>query len=253
MSIIRNYIDGQFRNEKKEKVGIGGFLAFVRIRERTLRSSDVPTVYLEDGSSISDHIIRKPLSILIEGNVSDVYIRPLLIISAIQRVSKELGVITQYIPERTVSQISVVASIANDFTSAIDRVDSVIDAGQQLAGYAGLIDNASGGNIKTFVDSMEANFFSNELISIDMPYNKYDRMRITNLEIEKDNENNAISFRLDAQQVNFVKNILIPVRAAKAPSDNVDGQLDNVDDKGVQDGEEVPHSTLSFITNKFGW
>ena len=247
MSIIRDYINGQFRNEKKEEVGIGGFTALARVTERTVRTSDVPTVYLEDGSPISDHVIRKPLIIIIEGNVSDVHIRPFNLVSAIRRVQQAIGIITQYEPGRTTDQISIVADLTNNIVNAIDLIDSEIGEGQQLAGYLGLINAAAGSNIKSFIDNMETYFFGSELISIDMPYNKYDRMRITNLEVEKDNENSAVSFRLEAQQINFVKNILIPTSIVKEPANNVDGQCDNEDDKGVQEGAEVPHSFLTWI------
>jgi len=251
MSIIRNYIDGQFRNEKKEEVGIGGFTALARVMEKTVRTSDVPTVFLEDGSPISDHIIRKPLTIVIEGNVSDVHIRPSNLISAIRRVQQTLGIITQYEPGRTTDQVSKVSALINNAVNAIDKIDSEINAGQQLAGYLGLIGEASGSNIKSFVDNMETHFAGSTPISIDMPYNKYDRMRITSLEVEKDNENSAISFRLEAQQINFVKNLLVPLTIVKDPADNVDGQCDDVEDKGVQNGEEVPHSFIDYFTSLF--
>lgn len=252
MSLIRDYIDGQFRNEKKEEVGIGGFTALARVVERTVRSSDIPTVYLEDGSPISDHIIRKPLTIVIEGNVSDVHVSPSNFISAVQRVQQDIGVITQYLPERTTAQASKVSALVNDFTNAVDTIDSAINAGQQLTGYLGLIENAEVNNIKSFVDNMETHFFGSTLISIDMPYNKYDQMRITSLEIEKDNENEAISFRLEAQQINFVKNILIPISSVKAPADSVDGQLDNEADKGVQEGADIPHSFIGYLAEVVG-
>lgn len=252
MSIIRDYIDGQFRNEKKEEVGIGGFTALARISEKTNRSSEVPTTYLEDGSPISDHIIRNPLTIAIEGNVSDVFVSPSNLIYAVRRAQKQLGVITQYIPDNTVVQLNKVSALATDIISAVDAIDSEINAGQQLSGYLGLVKNAVGNNIKSFVDAMEANFFSSSLLSIDMPYNKYDRMRITNLDIERDNENSAISFRLEAKQINFVKNIFTPVTPVKAPAENVNGQLDNVTDKGVQEGTTVPNSFLSYLTNITG-
>ena len=116
----------------------------------------------------------------------------------------------------------------------------------------GLVENAVGSNIKNFVDTMKALFLGNKTISIEMPYDTYDRMIITKLEIEKDNENNAISFRIEAQQINFVKNIFVPVTVVKAPADNVDGQLDNVEDKGVQDGEEVPYSFIDYLTRVTG-
>lgn len=249
---IRDYIDGQFRNEKKEQVGIGGFTALARITEKTVRSSEVPTVYLEDGSPISEHIIRKPLSIIIEGNVSDVYKQPSNLVYAIQRVQKAIGVITQYLPERTEAQVSVVSSLANDVVDALNGIDAEIKAGQQLTGYLGLINNSIGGNIKSFVDAMEAHFFSNETIAIDMPYNKYDRMRIINIEIEKDNSNIAVSFRLEAKQINFVEDILVPSIIVNAPSENVDGQLENITDKGVQEGEEIPTSLLNYLTDQLG-
>ena len=252
MSIIRDYIDGQFRNEKKEEIGIGGFTALARISEKTTRSSEVPVVYLEDGSPVSDHIIRKPLSIAIEGNVSDVHVKTSDLFYAIHRVQKTLGIITQYTLDSTTVQLSKISDISNDIINAVDKMDSEINAGQQLSGYLGLVKSAAGQNIKSFVDAMEAHFFSSTLISIDMPYNRYDRMRITNLEIERDNENSAISFRLEAKQINFVKNIFIPVTPVKNPAENIDGQLDDTEDKGVQEGATVPHSFLSYLTGVAG-
>jgi len=84
---IRDYINGQFENDGKdgEEVGIGGFTAFAQISEKFSRSAKVPTTFLEDGSHVNDHIIREPLTVSIEGNVSDVYAQPSAPVAAFPR------------------------------------------------------------------------------------------------------------------------------------------------------------------------
>ncbi len=252
MSIVRDYIAGQFRDVKAAEVGIGGYTALVRIQERVTRSSDVPVVYLEDGTPVSDHIIRKPLKLFIEGNVSDVYIRPSVLIPEVRRVQDQLGVITQYLPTRTQAQASRVSALVNDIANAVDRVDEEIRRGRQLAGYVGLIDDAVASNVDGFISNMETHFFGSTLISIEMPSRTYENMRITSLDINRDNEHNAVSFRMDATQVNFVATRQVPVGVVKAVASAVDGQLDEETEKGVQTGEKPPHSFLDYLFSMMG-
>ena len=251
MSIIKDFIDGHFLPTKTKEIGIGGFTALVRTRERYIRTSSVPTTYLEDGSYINDHIIRDPLEIQIEGNVSDVHIRPSKLLETIKRTQGYIGIITQYIPERTEAQANKVEEITNNFISAVNKIDAAIEAGEQLSGFIGLVDAASKSNIEAFIGDMESFYQSDELIEIDTISGLHEKMRITHLEVERDNEFNAISFRIEAKQLRFAESIFTKTTLAPSPSEGTNGATESVEDKGVQDGGEVPTSFLNYLLRVF--
>lgn len=249
MARIQDYIEGQFRADQREEVGIGGFTLMARVRERSTQTADVPTTFLEDGSHVNDHIILNPLTLSIEGMVSDVFVRPGPLQEIVRDAQRELGVITQYIPGRTASQLSRVSGIVNDLDSAIRRADSALDAGEQIAQYAGLQDATAQSNQEKFLDVMEGIRNSKALISIEMPFRTYERMCITSLEITRDNQMNALSFAMEAQQFRFAETVYRQLSAAPNAAAGNGGALDGETDRGAQEGEEVPSS---FLFDLFG-
>ena len=242
---IREYLGSQFGSDEQEAVGIGGFTTAARVRERVSRSASVPVTFLEDGSHINDHIIRNPLSLSIDGNVSDSFAMPNPAIAALQSAQAQVGNITQYAPARTQAQISRVSGLANDFTNAIDKVDNFLDSSNRVASYLGLQDDTAKSNIENFIDTMESLQEGEQLISIDMPFRTYDQMYITSLEITRNNQTNALDFTMELQQFRFADTISVQISAASNPSSATNGQTEGEKDKGVQEGEEVTESLLS--------
>ena len=242
---IRDYLGRQFDSDEQESVGIGGFTTAARVRERVSRSASVPTTFLEDGSHINDHIIRNPLSLSIEGNVSDTFVMPNPPIAALQSAQAQVGNITQYAPARTQAQISKVSGLANDFINAVDKVDNFLDSSNRVSSYLGLQDDTAKSNIENFIDTMESLQEGEQLISIDMPFRTYDRMYITSLEVTRNNQTSALDFTMDLQQFRFADTIFVQISAASNPSSATNGQTEGSKDKGVQEGEEVTESLLS--------
>jgi len=153
---IRDYINGQFENGKDgEEVGIGGFTAFAQISEKFKRSASVPVTYLENGTHISDHIIREPITLSIEGNVSDLFVLPSEPVAILQEHQAQIGNITQYAPARTQAQLSRVSGLVNDFVSAMDKADALISASQGAAKYLGNQDTETTSNIESFLAAMK--------------------------------------------------------------------------------------------------
>jgi len=249
---IREYLGSQFGSDEQEAVGIGGFTTAARVRERVSRSASVPVTFLEDGSHINDHIIRNPLSLSIDGNVSDSFAMPNPAIAALQSAQAQVGNITQYAPARTQAQISRVSGLANDFTNAIDKVDNFLDSSNRVASYLGLQDDTAKSNIENFIDTMESLQEGEQLISIDMPFRTYDQMYITSLEITRNNQTSALDFTMDLQQFRFADTIFAEIVPAANPSSSTDGQTEGSKDKGVQEGADVPQSFLNSTLERFG-
>jgi hypothetical protein len=253
MGRIRDYLGGQFKNDSEEEdIGINGFTTAARVREIVKRSATIPVTFLENGTHINDHIIRDPLVLTIEGNVSDTFVLPNPAIAALQAAQTQVGSITQYAPARTQAQLSRVSGLANDFINAVDRVDSFLDASDRAAGYLGLQDDTAVSNIQKFIDDMEAAQASDQLISIDMPFKTYKQMYITSLETTRNNETNALDFVMELMQFQFAETLFADTGPAPDPSGNTNGQTEGSKDKGVQEGKEVPQSVLSSVGDYFG-
>jgi hypothetical protein len=251
MSTARDYIDGAFKDDKDAEVGIDGFTLLARVRDRTTQTADVPTTFLEDGTHVNDHIILNPITISIDGNVSDVHLKPSEAIAAIREAQNQVGVITQYLPSRTVSQISRISGLISDFTNAVDFVDSVVASAESLGGYLGNEDPEQG-NIKKFLANMDSIRNSKRLIEIGTEYKTYKNMVITSIEITKDNQENAISFTLEAQQFRFAVSLVAIAVPNPNPSSATNGQTGSETDKGIQDGENVLESAASQLKGAFG-
>jgi hypothetical protein len=212
----------------------------------------VPTTFLEDGSHINDHIIRNPLTLSIEGNVSDAFFMPNPAIAALQAAQEQVGNITQYAPARTQAQVSRVSGLTNDFTNAIDKVDSFIESSSRVASYLGLQDDTAKSNIENFIDTMESLQEGEQLISIDMPFRTYEQMYITSLEITRTNQTNSLDFTMELQQFRFADTIFTEITPAANPSAATNGQTEGSKDKGVQEGADVPQSFLNSTLERIG-
>ena len=246
---VRDYLSSQFGNDEQEAVGIGGFITAARVSERVNRSASVPTTFLEDGTHINDHIIRNPITLSIEGSVSETFVMPNPAIAALQAAQSQVGKITQYAPARTQAQLSRVSELANDFNNVVGQVDRFLEASDRIAGYLGLQDNTAKSNIESFIDTMESLQEGDQLISIDMPFRTYDRMYIISLETSRSNEQNALDFTMELQQFRFADVIFAEITAAPAASTATNGQTESPKDKGVQEGDDVADSLATSFKN----
>jgi ribosomal protein L12E/L44/L45/RPP1/RPP2 len=78
-------------------------------------------------------------------------------------------------------------------------------------------------------------------------------MYITSLEVTRDNQNRAINFTLEAQEIRTAGTFFIATKTAKNASAATDGQTDGETDKGAQEGEEVEESLSTNLGQMFGW
>jgi hypothetical protein len=242
MGLIRGYVDSKFDNDETESVGIGGFRTFAKIRERVLRTRDIPTTYLENGMPTNDHIIRNPLSLSIEGNVSDIFIEGSRSIELVRAAEESIGTITQYLPSRTQAQLSRLSGLVNDVNSAVNLANSVINSTQRIAS---ILTSSGKSNIEAFIDAMEALDSSDALITIDAPFRSYKNMVMTSLDYDRDNTTDSLNFSIEFTQFRFTETVF--TKSAKKPSSANNGQQSDEADKGVQNGEETGQSFLSYL------
>ena len=248
MARVMDYLNRVRQETPKQEIGIGGFTALVRVRERYTLEADAPDTPVEDGSFVNDHIIRKPVRISIEGDVSDVHLRGQPILRDIRQLQAEIGNVTsQYAPARTQAQLSRVSALANDALDAVRRVDALLDAGEQIGSLFGNQDAQAKPLREQFIDHMEALHNGKQLISIDMPYRRLDAMVITSLTFAYDNETEVTTFTLEAKKLQFAALEFAQIRR---PARGLGGQTSSQVDNGPQEGDRVERS---LITNIFGY
>lgn len=245
MAVVRDFINATVQDNDLEEVGIGDFTMMARTNESITRKKSVPTTYLEDGTHVNDHQIRDPITISIEGQVSDIHVRPGPAIEAVRRAQAAVGEVTQYIPGRTQAQTSVVAALVNDFSNAADRVDALYESGRRTLNTLGLTDQSVKDNIERFVNHMEGLYDSESLFSVQMPYRTYRNMVMNNLELRWNNQTKSPDFLIEVTQFRFAETIF----TEGEPSGALNGLTRKEEDKGAQEGAEVEQSFLRFAVD----
>lgn len=248
-------IAGTSKVADNEVIGIGGFSMYATLENTKSLMSTAPDVTLEDGSVVSDTIFLTPVTISISGVVSDVFIRidtPDNIFSQTQDV---IGVMSQYLPSRTNSQLSKIAAITEDVKNVKRRINSVLEDGKRLQGAFG--DNTGTKTLQEqFLDAVEQVHFSRALIDIESPYRVYKNMRITSLKTTETNESSGLSFVIEAKQIGLRKLKTVTVASiepAPAPSQGLGGSTEQEIDKGTTSGAEVSEEkSKSLLTSILG-
>jgi hypothetical protein len=77
-------------------------------------------------------------------------------------------------------------------------------------------------------------------------------MYITSLEVTRDNQNKAISFNMEAQEIRFAQTLSLKTSAAQNAAIATNGQTDGETDKGAQEGEEVEESLATSVGQMIG-
>lgn len=206
MGTVRNYLNEKasklLKSDDKEFVGIGGYVAGVRLKEDVTYTSTVTTNTVEDGSEVNDHIINNPIIINLEGEIGDLEKIPDPILQAYKKVMREAGVVTKYLPKRTQSQISKINSYVLKANDILNKVDSIIDDGMQI--YRLFKPLTTKKETEKFFEYFENLHNTKQLIDIEMRFKTYRNMRIISFTITNDG-GNYVSYNMTLQEVRFAK------------------------------------------------
>lgn len=245
-------IPGLKSKNDKEFIGIAGFTAYAEVGIQRVLSSNAPDVTLEDGSVIADTIFLNPIEITISGEVAEINIPEDQNQNIIEQASSAIGVVSSFLPNRTLSQLNKVEDLVDDAVNAVRAIDNVINAADRFVEVFG---NKSGdkSNQELFIDTIDKIHFSKSLTRLETAFRVYDNIRITNFTTSQNNESNAISFTITAKQLRlselaFIENT---VPQNKNPSKDLGGQTEGESDKGITNGDPVQSSLASSILGIF--
>lgn len=229
-----------------ELIGIGGFNAYVALRVGRELSSSSPDITVEDGTYINDTIFLKPVTINIEGNVSDVHLQASTVSDIFKPAAQVLGAVSAYLPARTAKQINDIKELSNDAFNALNRVNAKLEQGERLLNLLG-DKTGSKGLQEQFIDAMDRLFFSKSLTTLETAYRVYDNVRIDGFKTTVVGTSNQIKFSITAKQLRLKKLEFSEVKGAPNPSKGLGGKTGSKQNKGPTGGKPVVASLASQL------
>lgn len=233
---------------KDENLGIAGLIFDVVLKEEIGFKSTPTENYVEDGSVITDHIIKEAVKITINGEVSEMYWRPSqsspnAIVKRLADIQSNFG---EYAPPFLNSQISKIQSFALGAQGLVDKIDRALDKVDTLFGLSNKDESAS--RQQQAYDFLSACWKTKQVFQVQTKNEIFSNMTI--IALTQTNENNSFtSFSVVMQELRFAQTKTVDAikKYAKKPSSgSAKTQTEKTSDKGKVDG--VKTSVLSRLT-----
>ena len=226
-----------------ERIGVGGFILYASISEVATKTATVTSNPVESGSNVSDHIIKNPTTISINGEVANIFIDDESTPKTIQEIVPPIGIIQDYIPGRTQTQVSKINGLlatVNDFFTA---ADVAIDKGTQLYDFFTGRDSDASITSK-FLEFFDQVHESNSIIDVECIDKIYPNMAITSFTTTKIGPANY-TFTMSLQNIVEAETVLIQL--TKNASGDAKAQGADLTDKGTQQTTPIDQSFASAL------
>lgn len=273
-SLIAKSFNLSSKTADTDYIGFDGiFKADARSNERETGKSTVANFYVEDGSQVSDHIIVDARVLNISGEIAEVTYQRDLLTSSYTRAREEIGNISAYIPNTTLSQVNTIGKYVNTAANTKRLVDDNIGRINRFGNYTGdILGNDSLKNVffknNESIESKQAQFIKfirtyhqlKKTMKVEtLRYGIFENMVITNYSFTQVDDN-YFAYSIDFQEIRFVKTIVTNVKnIAKNPSGTqAKVQTSSKQDKGVVQGTDVKSTSngqnknASLLSKIFG-
>ena len=192
--------------------GIAGFQFDIIDEESITLESDITDNYVEDNTSIQDHIVLKPVRLSVRGFVGTFKYAPHPILSATGKITQNLALASAFLPKiENIPQLFKLKEFDN------------ITQGVKLRGNVGEFNLNTLDTFKEFQDLFfvskpqaraflffEALWNSRALFSITTPYKRYDNMCIELVKPIQDGRTKDITdFTVNFKQMRFTQSVTV--------------------------------------------
>lgn len=224
------------KNNDNYKGFDGIFTDDVRLKEDIELSCEIPNTIVEDGNVVNDHVIFNPQVITIEGEVGEVYIKDNSTLTQYFRANSSLGVISQYLPSRTATQLSRINKVINDGLNITRTIDKAINDFKYIKGTF----NRNSPSVQDkFLEYIEGIYSKGELIKIDTSLGFYDNMKLISFVASKTDEN-YMTYKMTFQKWRTAQTILTTLDGvAKNAIGDASTQTAKTSDKGLVQGKST--------------
>lgn len=231
------------KDAELQPIGIGGFTMYVSLNETATKTATVTSNPVESGSTLNDHIIKNPTTISIEGEVANVFVQTTPQPVTVQTLVPDVGVLLDYLPGRTQTQISKINGLITSTDDFIENANKALDKGNQLYNFFEGID-ADLPIVSKFLAYFDLLHESKSIISIECIDKIFTTMAITSFTTSKIDKGNY-SFNITAQKIIQAETRLIQL--VKNASGDAKSQGGALADKGTQQTKPVDKSFASAL------
>lgn len=246
---ISQLYDQAVTGNAPQDIGIGGFKLYSAILTRINYPTRAPTVYLENGVAIADHLINDPIELNISVNISEVFKATGVasgVENLVRRTQAEVGVVTKYLPARSKAAEQQINSVIDDIDNAYNALDTFNREGEQLFDFFG--DKTQASIQADFFDFIDKTRNSKHLISVETPFRTYDNMAILSPEMQLDNQQYATGVNIRLQEMRFVETQtgrILPSKDKRASGTG--GDTESEENKGDQKGTKTNSIAQSLV------
>lgn len=185
--------------------GLGGFVFDVESETNVMLSTEITDHFLEDNSTVQDHIAIKPKKVTLKNYVGELVFREDDDTeTVIQQVTQKLTILDSFLPTLSAAATQINATIQNDEASGASLKNVTLDSVNKMTDYWAFAQNISPPVNKQeqaylyFKALMEGKF----LVSIQTPFEFMSNMAIESIMAEQGEGSNAIgSFTITLKQI----------------------------------------------------
>jgi hypothetical protein len=187
--------------------GISGWIFDIPTGEDVELSSDISDHYVESGSFISDHVVKKPIRITLTGLIGElVYTAPdpSSFEGIMSSLSSGLTNIPAYLGPLTPGMTQKMAVVASGASYAAGQVAAITKRASNLVKFFSGDDASLTKQQKAFYD-IYALWKSNQIVTVQTPWKFFDNMMIESIS-SKQNEtsNDYTDFSVTLKEMRFV-------------------------------------------------
>lgn len=182
----------------KTNVGIAGFDLEVRIKEGVSQFSDIPDVPIETGAMVGDHIINRPITLTISGDIGGIHVRKSNISTTVNNLSSMVDTATNFLPSSTAFQLQ---QLKNNLVVIDDIAQGYINKINRGLSLFGIGNNDTSNLQQAFFDHITAIRESKQIIDVKMPFKTYHNMVVVSFVSYADNEATSLGFELGLKEL----------------------------------------------------
>ena len=166
--------------------GISGFVFNVKTDDRIELRADITDYVVEDNSYVNDHIALKPLTITLSGFMGEIKNEVEVgLPGALNTIQNKLSVISEYLPERSISAIQSVQKALNGVQNFVTDANNAIKKTQNLLETVSVWSTGNTVQEQAFSKLMGM-FRDRSVVTVETPWGYLDNMAITSVVMEQD-------------------------------------------------------------------
>lgn len=174
--------------------GVSGWVFDVPDSERLELTADITDHFVESGSFVNDHIVRKPVRITLSGFVGElVYVvpKPTGVLGALQTLQGKLGVVDAFLGDLTPQAVQDLRKSAEVAQAVAGQAQALVARGKNLVGAFREGDEPDRQTAAWL--ALKALWQTGQVVTVQTPWEYYDSMLIEMLAAEQDDSSSTIT------------------------------------------------------------